>query len=49
MIRGSVDVLEELSIGEQMDGRSAVKKDLVEINKRAALFELGLYSIAIFI
>ena len=48
-IWGSVNVLEELSIGEQMDGRPTIKEDPVEINERAALLELGLDSIAVFV
>ena len=48
-IWGSVDVLEELSIGEQMDGRPTIKEDPVGINEKVTLFELGLDSIAVFV
>ena len=48
-IWGSVDVLEELPIGEQIDGRPTIKEDPVGINERATLLELGLDSIAVFV
>ena len=44
-----MDVLEELSIGEQTDGRFTIKEDLIGINKRFTLLELGLDSIAVFV
>ena len=48
-IWGSVDVLEEFCIGEQMGGRSTVKDNPVGINERAILFELYLCSITVFV